>query len=81
VVSPEIETVIIIIEGTVYRQVARERWSRLRLKLIPSLTSHPNFYSGKGAVVSPEIETTFKAAASTGDMRGKGAVVSPEIET
>jgi len=37
--------------------VARERWSRLRLKPARSSAFFDNFGGGKGAVVSPEIET------------------------
>ncbi len=36
---------------------------------------------GKGAVVSPEIETCDLDALCFARHRGKGAVVSPEIET
>jgi len=36
---------------------------------------------GKGAVVSPEIETLRRLPTRGRRQRGKGAVVSPEIET
>src|SRR6266487_1082856 len=45
--------------------VARERWSRLRLKLAHPSQFNRIYISGKGAVVSPEIETQSRSASAS----------------
>ena len=81
VVSPEIETVLALIVSLLFFLVARERWSRLRLKR-PTLRCQRGYTArGKGAVVSPEIETILQWHDRRVNGSGKGAVVSPEIET
>ncbi len=57
VVSPEIETVEKMMKIRHRYRVARERWSRLRLKQSKSRILMVRKCRGKGAVVSPEIET------------------------
>ncbi len=64
--------------------VARERWSRLRLKLAHPSQFNRIYISGKGAVVSPEIETQSRSASASvksGWQGSGGLAVSPEIET
>ncbi len=46
-------------------EVARERWSRLRLKRVSKCAHLDSRSGGKGAVVSPEIETCLSGIAST----------------
>src|SRR6266487_240664 len=56
--------------------VARERWSRLRLKPARSSAFFDNFGGGKGAVVSPEIETcrSKKDAPACAPWQGSGGL-------
>jgi len=81
VVSPEIETCMSYFCSCWIVAVARERWSRLRLKPGQFHLLSASQSRGKGAVVSPEIETHRKDFYGTLEQSGKGAVVSPEIET
>src|SRR6266487_2199009 len=48
--------------------VARERWSRLRLKRCGPILHQAVARSGKGAVVSPEIETYTQHGMHLGDV-------------
>jgi len=57
VVSPEIETSSHLADNIRAYGVARERWSRLRLKRKNPYGTIQRGQGGKGAVVSPEIET------------------------
>ncbi len=56
-VSPEIETCYGARPSLLPPHVARERWSRLRLKHGIMVKRRIDGTGGKGAVVSPEIET------------------------
>ncbi len=80
-VSPEIETVIGWQHQSVARLVARERWSRLRLKRSAVCAGRASIGVARERWSRLRLKQDGSTLLTDDLQGGKGAVVSPEIET
>ncbi len=80
-VSPEIETLVQVAKNFPLLVVARERWSRLRLKPVMLVSMETDTGVARERWSRLRLKPTKQIVSLFPSQGGKGAVVSPEIET